>query len=113
MKQTAVNFLITQNKDNKVGISFNNSDQLTKANMGVIRQYLTEIITNPGTTLEIDLTGIHFIDNSGYDTLNLLSRIGRKYGSSILLKGVSIEVYEMIKLLKKYYVFDVQNIDAA
>jgi anti-anti-sigma regulatory factor len=113
MKRGMVNFLIVQNKDNKVAVSFNNSDQLTKANMGVIRQYLTDVVANPGTILELDLSGIHFIDNTGYDTLNLISRIGRRYGSSLTLKGVGVEVYEMINLLKKYYVFDIQDIKAA
>jgi anti-anti-sigma regulatory factor len=113
MKQATVNFLIIQGKENKVGVSFHNSDQLTKTNMGVMRQYLTEIITNPGTSLEVDLTGIHFIDNTGYDTLNLLARIGKKYGSCLSLKGVGTEVFEMIELLKKHYIFNVQDVKAA
>jgi anti-anti-sigma regulatory factor len=113
MNQAKVNFLIIQNKENKIGVSFNNSDQLTKNNMGVIRHYLTELISKPGTSLEIDLTGIHFIDNTGYDTLNLISRIGKNYGSSISLKGVGTEIYEIINLFKKYYVFDVKDINAA
>jgi anti-anti-sigma regulatory factor len=113
MEQAAVSFLIVQNTENKVGVSFNNSDQLTKTNIDVIRQYITDIITNPGTSLEIDLSGIQFIVITGYDTLNLLSRIARKNGSSLSLTGVGAEVLEIMKLLKKYYVFDIQVIKAA
>jgi anti-anti-sigma regulatory factor len=74
---------------------------------------LKNIITSKGTRLEIDLSGIHSISNEWIDTFNFLSRIARKYNSSVRLTGVEREVFEMIELIRQHYFFDIQHVKPA
>jgi anti-anti-sigma regulatory factor len=112
MKNT-VNLLTIRYNNRKVLISFRNQERLVVLKYGIVRQYLTDLITQRSTELELDLTGVRFIDNEGFDTLNILARLGRKYDSKLILKGVEKEVLEMMDLAKKYYVFDVKFIEPA
>jgi|WetSurMetagenome_2_1015567.scaffolds.fasta_scaffold457072_1 anti-anti-sigma regulatory factor len=110
MKKT-VNLLTIRYNSRKVLISFRNQEKLLVLKYAIVRQYLTDLITERETELELDLTGVRFIDNEGFDTLNILSRLGRKYNSKLVLKGVEKEVIEMMELAKKYYVFDVHYVE--
>ena len=95
----------------EVHISFRNHGNLALLKYEYIQFTLKELIVKKGTHLIIDLTGVKFIDSSGFDQLNLLSRLGKKYKSTIALTGVEPEVYEMMKLVKKYTVFDINHIE--
>jgi anti-anti-sigma regulatory factor len=112
MKKT-VNLLTIRYNNRKVLISFRNQEKLVVLKYAIVRQYLTDLITERGTELELDLTGVQFIDNEGFDTLNILARLGRKYNSKLVLKGVERAVIEMMDLARKYYVFDVRYIEPA
>ena len=97
----------------RVLVSFRNQENLGILKNSFVRQYLTDLITKRGTLLELDLNGVRFIDSQGFDTLNILTRVGRKYNSSLMLKGVEKEVIEMMNLARRYYVFDVRHIEPA
>ena len=113
MREILANILVIRQDNKNVMVSFKNTEKFTSLNMNIIRQYLTRIIRKRGTILETDLSGIRFIDSTGFDTLTLIYRLGKKYGSTIILKGVEIEVLEMIELVKKYQVFDIRRIKPA
>jgi anti-anti-sigma regulatory factor len=108
-----VKFLVVQNINEDMEISVGGADEISLFNADVIKKYLKKIITTKGTRLDIDLTGIHSINEDWIDTLNFLSRLARKYNSSIRLVGVEREVYEMIELIRKYYFFDIQFVKQA
>jgi len=108
-----INMVTIRYNQKKVLVSFRNQENLGILKNSFVRQYLTDLITKRGTLLELDLSGIRFIDSEGFDTLNILTRIGRKYDSSLMLKGVEKEVIEMMNLAKRYYVFDVRHIEPA
>jgi hypothetical protein len=59
------------------------------------------------------MSGIHTINEEWIDTFNFLSRIAKKYNSSVRLIGVEIEVLEMIQLIRQYYFFDIQHVKPA
>ena len=105
--------LIERRGVREIHVSFRNHGNLTLLKYDYIRFALKELITSYGTKLIIDLTGVKFIDSTAFDTLNLLSRLGRKYNSSITLTGVESEVMEMIRLVKKYSVFDINHVQTA
>jgi len=44
------------------------------------------------------------------DTLNLLSRMARRYGSRVILTHVTEEVWEFIQLVKLHSVFDINKV---
>ena len=103
---------IEQDKGNReVRISFRNHGNLSLLKYDYIQFTLKELIMKRGTRLMIDLTGVKFIDSNGIDLLNLLSRLGKKYESSIALVGVEPELNEMLRLVKKYTVFDINHIE--
>jgi len=110
MKETA-NIMIKRSAKQHIRVSFNDHETLMSLKFDFIRQYLKDLITKRGTRMEIDLNGIHFIDNEIIDTLNFLYRIGKKFNSLVVLKSVEPEVFEMISLAKKYYVFDIQHVE--
>jgi len=110
MREVLTNTLLIHKAGMKVSVSFMNTDKLTGLNIQMIRQVLIKLICKHGTHLELDFSGIRFMDGDGFDTLNLIHRLGKKYGSIVTLKGVETEVLEMIDLVKKYHVFHIHQI---
>lgn len=113
MSEVLSNILVIHREKSKVSASFNTEEKSGALKMADIRKQLINIISKRGTHLELDLAGIRFIDSDGFDTLNLIHRLGKKYSSTLTLKGVETEVLEMIDLLKKYHVFHIQQIKPA
>jgi len=111
MKETA-NIKIERNASNNISISFSDCESLQDLKYTYVNQYLKQLITTRGTTMIFNMNGIHFIDNEIIDILNMLYRLGKKYNSNLVLKAVEPEVFEMINLAKKYYVFNVQHIES-
>ena len=110
MKETA-NIMIERYAARQIRVSFKDHEALSSLKFDFIRQYLKDLITKRGTSMEINLNNIHFIDNEIIDTLNFLYRLGRKFNSGLVLKSVEPEVVEMITLARKYYVFDIQHVE--
>jgi len=107
----AVKIKIERNTSKDIHVSFMDREAVQDLKFDYINQYLKELITTRGTTMVIDMNGVHFIDNEIIDILNMLYRLGKKYNSKLIMKAVEPEVFEMISLAKKYYVFDVQHIE--
>lgn len=110
MKQGNFNFLTVKNKKKIAYVSFKRISKLSVLNCEILKHSLIDIVTMPGTVLEIDLSGIKFIDSSGFDLLNIVSRMARKYSSQVVLKNAGSEVMELIELVKKHAVLDIKNI---
>ena len=114
MKQSAINFLIVRNYNNrKVKVSFGNSEKLEIIKKAAVRRYLIDTVTRRGNLLEVDLSEVKFIDSEGFDILNLLARLSGKYNSRIYLTGVGEELSELIKLVKRYSVFCIKEVNKA
>lgn len=113
MTDNLLNMMVVHRKNETISVSFRGEDKSLILKMNGIRKQLIKLISKRGTHLELDLTGIRFIDSNGFDTLNLIHQIGRKYDSLLSLIGVENEVLEMIDLLRKYHVFHIQQIKAA
>jgi anti-anti-sigma factor len=110
MKRENQNFLVIQNNQEGTKASFRNVNRLTVLNSEAIRLGLLDIATRRNSELEIDLEGVKFIDSSIIDTLNLLSRMARRYNSRVILTNVSNEVRELITLVKMHSVFDIKHV---
>ncbi len=105
-----VKFLVGRQISNEKNLSGSKAAEMSLSNLEATRLYLKNLLTRKGIMLEIDLAGIHSINNEWIDTFNYLSRIARKYDSSIRLVGVEAEVLEMIDLIRQYYFFDIKHI---
>jgi len=113
MREIIVNMMMVEREGLKVSASFTETNKLTYLNSKMVRQILVQLITKQGTQLELDMSGIRFIDSSGFDTLNLIHQLGRKYNSIFTLKGVESEVLEMMNLLRKYHIFHIRQVTPA
>ncbi len=113
MEKKKVSFKVaaTNSRGNQLGML--PPERLALMSADVIMEYLKKIIMQKGTHLEIDLAGIHDIDNRWFDAFNLLSRLSRKYGSSVTLTGVEPDILEIIELIRKYYFFDIRVVEPA
>ncbi len=110
METKLAKFLIIRNTNNRKTVSFRGVDRLTVHNSKGIREELLDMVTRRGTELEINLSEIRFIDSNMMDTLNLLSRMARRYGSRVILTHVTEEVWEFIQLVKLHSVFDINKV---
>ncbi|QQS49886.1 MAG: STAS domain-containing protein [Bacteroidota bacterium] len=110
METIFAKFLVIRNTMNGKLVSFTGVDRLTVQNTIGIREILMDMVTKRGSELEIDLSAIRFIDSHMMDTLNLLSRMSRRYGSRVVLTHVTPEVWEFIQLVKLHSVFDINKV---
>lgn len=111
MEKKRIKFLLAEQINHNSELKIMTSDSTSMMSAQVLRNFIKGIITTPNTQLEIDLSGIHTIDNEWFDTFNFLSRLARKYGSSITLTGVENDVMEIIELIRKYYFFDIRTVE--
>ncbi|MBN2524317.1 MAG: STAS domain-containing protein [Bacteroidales bacterium] len=113
MREIFANILAVEREGLKVSASFMDTNKLTALNIKLVKQILVKLITRRGTQLELDMSGIRFIDSSGFDTLNLIHQLGKKYNSTFVLTGVEMEVLDMMDLLRKYHIFHIHQVTPA
>lgn len=113
MEKKKIRFMLLEPMGPGPQMKISTPDSMAMMSPQVLRNFLKDLITHRETHLEIDLSGIHTMDNEWFDTFNFLSRLARKYGSSITLTGVESEVMEIIELIRKYYFFDIRVVEPA
>lgn len=109
MKRDNQQFLIIRNENNKAEASFRNN-KLTVLNSEALRLGLLEIVTTRNSELEINLSGIKFIDSSIIDVFNILFRMAKRFNSGVYLSHVGAELLELIELVKLHSVFDIRKV---
>ncbi|MBN2348914.1 MAG: STAS domain-containing protein [Bacteroidales bacterium] len=102
MKKGDINFIIIQHQRTNVNVSFEKTDKINVHNAEIVKYNLAEIIRVPHTNLILSLGGIRFIDSAGFRALNFISRIAKNYNSSIVLKDVDKDLFELFDLVKKF-----------
>ena len=111
MEKKKIKFLLAEEINQNTELKIKTPESISMMSAQVLRNFIKGLITTRNTHLEIDLSGIHSIDNEWFDTFNFLSRLARKYGSSITLVGVESDVMEIIDLIRKYYFFDIRAVE--
>ncbi|MEA2106147.1 MAG: STAS domain-containing protein [Bacteroidota bacterium] len=92
---------------NKYIVSFYNVSRLNILNAAEIEQKVLPIVTNPGTQLLINFSGINFIDSAGFETLLKVYRVSRINNSTFKFMNVSDEIKELIKLVELEHIFEI------
>lgn len=91
-----------------VVISFSNDNKL---NVTVTQRIKTEIIKiiSPNSKIILNLSGINYIDSTGFGMLLSVLRHCKNNNSTLKLCNITHEVMELIRLLQLQVVFDIRG----
>ncbi|MFC2081461.1 STAS domain-containing protein, partial [Bacteroidota bacterium] len=88
-------------------ISFYKTRKVNTLIANPLREELSKIVSKPGREVVLSMEGINFIDSSGFQAImDVVERANRK-GSRFRISDVSQEVYELLKLMKLSFVFEI------
>jgi len=85
--------------------SFFNMSKLNILNSKEIEQQLLPLVSQKGSNLTLNFSGIRFVDSSGFETLLGLYKTAAISGSDLKLINLSDELVELIKLVELDKVF--------
>jgi anti-anti-sigma factor len=95
---------------NRIELTVNSINKITVLNSESFKSKLIPLVTNSNAKVVLNLSTIEFIDSTGFDCLNLVSRVAQKYNSELVLTEVNPEIQELIELVKKYSEFDIKKV---
>jgi len=99
--------LKSQNINNIVVVSFNNTDRFNSLIAEPVKENLLEYFNKTNVRLILSLEGIKFIDSSGFGVfLSVMKAANNNYGT-FKICNVSSEVMELFKLLQLHNVFEI------
>lgn len=74
-----------------------------------VKQELTALFENPNTKLILNLSGINYVDSSGFGVfLSLMKRANNNYGG-FKICNVAADVKELFQLLQLHNVFEIYD----
>jgi anti-sigma B factor antagonist len=74
-----------------------------------VKEEMKALYTAPNTKLVLDLSGIQFIDSSGFGVfLSIMKTANNNYGF-FKISNISEELLELFKLLQLHNVFEIYN----
>jgi len=74
-----------------------------------VKEEMKALFASPNTKLILDLTGIQFIDSSGFGVfLSIMKTANNSYGF-FKISNINEEVMELFKLLQLHNVFEIYN----
>jgi anti-anti-sigma factor len=73
----------------------------------LIKEQLNDLVSVPGRHVIFNLSGIRFIDSSGFSTLKLAAEISQARGSHFQLCNVGDEVKELLSETDVYNAFEI------
>lgn len=77
----------------------------------LIKEQLNDLVSVPGRHVILNLSGIRFIDSSGFSTLKLAAEISHSRGSRFQLCNVGDEVKELLTETDVYNEFEILTTD--
>ncbi len=99
---------ISENKGILVA-SFKDQDRFNALITEPVKEKLMGYFNKPNTRLMIDLTGIKFIDSSGFSVfLTVMKAANNNYGE-LKICNVSKEVKELFELLQLHNIFEIYD----
>jgi anti-anti-sigma factor len=88
-------------------ISFYKTKRLNTLIAAPLREELTKIVSKPERDIILSMEGINFIDSSGFKAIMDVVDQASKSGSRFRISDVSQEVYELLRLMKLSFVFEI------
>ena len=101
--------LKTKNINGVLVVSFNNANRFNALITEPVKEELKSFFNAPNTKLILDLSGITFIDSSGFGVfLSIMKTANNNYGQ-FKISNINEEVMELFKLLQLHNVFEIYN----
>jgi len=94
-------------KDGIYRISFFKTKRLNTLIADHLKKELINIVSNPGREVVLSMEGIDFIDSSGFQAIMAVVDQAETAGSHFRICDVSQEVYELLRLMKLSFVFEI------
>jgi anti-anti-sigma factor len=88
-------------------ISFYRTRRLNTLIAEPLQTELIKIVSRPGREVVLSMEGINFIDSSGFEAIIAVVNHASRSGSHFRICDVSQEVYELLKLMKLSFVFEI------
>lgn len=88
-------------------ISFYKTKRLNTLIADHLKEELVKIVSKPGREVVMSMEGINFIDSSGFQAIMAVVDQATRIGSRFRICDVSQEVYELLKLMKLNFVFEI------
>ena len=97
-------------EDGVYRISFYKVRRLNTLIADPLQEELSKIVSKPGTEVVLSMNGVNFIDSSGFQAIMAVVDRADKAGSRFRICDVSQEVYELLKLMKLSFVFEINPV---
>lgn len=98
--------------ESKDGIEILSFDNVNKLNILIAQSFKEEVgkyITRQNTKLVLDLSGIEYVDSSGFGALLSILRNAKNNDSQFKICNVSSDVMELVRLLQLHNVFEIHD----
>ncbi len=90
-------------------VSFKDVNRFNALIAEQVKEEMKALFTSPNTKLILDLSGIQFIDSSGFGVfLSIMKTANNNYGY-FKISNINEEVMELFKLLQLHNVFEIYN----
>jgi len=96
--------------ESKNGVEVLTFDNVNKLNILIaqsLKEEVAEFLTKANTKLVLDLSGIEYVDSSGFGALLSILRNAKNNDSQFKICNVSADVMELVKLLQLHNVFEI------
>jgi len=97
-------------EDGVYKISFYKTRRVNTLIANPLREELSHIVSKPGREVVLSMDGINFIDSSGFEAIMTVVDHASESGSRFRICDVSQEVYELLKLMKLSFVFEINPV---
>jgi len=98
--------MLTVNKvENKYVVSFYNMNKLNILNSNEVESKLIPLISQDGSNLTLNFSGIKFIDSSGFDVLLKVYNTSKSSSAELNFINLSEDLMELMQLVELDQVF--------
>jgi anti-sigma B factor antagonist len=90
-------------------VSFKDTNRFNALITDKVKEQMKALFVSPNTKLILDLSGIQFIDSSGFGVfLSIMKTANNSFGY-FKISNITEEVMELFKLLQLHNVFEIYN----
>lgn len=90
-------------------VNFDNADRFNALITEPVKEKLKSLFSASDTKVLLDLTGIRFIDSSGFGVFLSVMKTAASNHGQFKICNISSEVMELFKLLQLHNVFEIHN----